>query len=173
MAKFVFKLNAVIKQRQAVEKLRQAAVAKLEAQRAELEDRLRGCQRTIDATLGQWRDMLFSASPGAPDSANEPSSLQRVDVRGAGMQASASLAAEATARGIVIQLSGVHSHLARARASLALAMRERRAIEMLRDRQYEEWLLDQRRRETAATDEIAARLAFAQQDPSQSSENAA
>ena len=151
MAKFVFSLASVLKQRLAVERTRQAALAALEAKRVELEDSIRACQRTIEQARESWRDML-GASAG-PDG-----SVAAADMRGAGLQAAASLAGEAAARKAVIQLAGLHTHLTRARAELAQAMKDRRAIELLRDRKFEEWKLEQRRLETNAMDEIAQRM---------------
>lgn len=166
MAKFIFNLASVLKQRLAVERTRQAVVAGLEAKRVELEEQLRGCQRAIEASRQSWRDLL-GASAG-PDG-----SVAAADVRGAGMQAAASLAGEATARKTVIQLAGLHTHLTRARAELAQAMKDRRAIELLRDRRFEEWKLEQRRIETNQMDEIAQRMSQRAQESAQNREEAA
>jgi hypothetical protein len=166
MAKFIFNLASVLKQRLAVERTRQAVVAGLEAKRVELEDQLRGCQRTIESSRQSWRDLL-GASAG-PDG-----SVAAADVRGAGMQAAASLAGEATARKTVIQLAGLHTHLTRARAELAQAMKDRRAIELLRDRRFEEWKLEQRRIETNQMDEIAQRMSQRAHESAQHREEAA
>jgi flagellar export protein FliJ len=146
MAKFVFKLAPVLKQRLAAERQRQAAVAVLESRRVELEDQLRAFQRGLEEAREAWREMLSGGSVGA------------ADIRGAGMQAVASLAGQARAQRVVVQLAGVHANLAKARAELAQAMKARRAIELLREKQYEEWRADERRRDAAAMDEIAARM---------------
>lgn len=148
MATFVFKLAPVLKQRLAAERQRQAAVATLETRRVELEDQLRAFQRGLEEAREAWREMLSGGSVGA------------ADIRGAGMQAVASLAGQARAQRVVVQLAGVHANLAKARAELAQAMKARRAIEILREKQYEEWRAEERRRDAAAMDEIAARMAL-------------
>ena len=57
------------------------------------------------------------------------------------------------------QLAGVHKRLEAARARLLEAVRERRAIERLRERRYEAWLDNLTRRETAELNEIGAVVA--------------
>jgi hypothetical protein len=149
MAKFVFRLASVLKQRLAIERTKQAAVAALESRRVALEQSLRDMQRTIDDARAQWREMLHAGASGAVSAA---------DIRGAGMQAAASFSSQAAGHRIVIQLAGVHTHLKKARAELVEAMKARRAIELLREKQLEEWKLEQRRLDTNAMDEIASRI---------------
>ena len=72
-------LAPVLKQRLAAERQRQAAVAVLESRRVELEDQLRAFQRGLEEAREAWREMLSAGSVGA------------ADIRGAGMQAVASL----------------------------------------------------------------------------------
>ena len=150
MAKFVFKLAPVLKQRLAAERQRQAAVAVLESKRVELEDQLRAFQRGLEEAREAWREMLSGGG-----------TVGSADIRGAGMQAVSTLAGQARAQRVVVQLAGVHANLAKARAELAQAMKARRAIELLREKQYEEWRAEERRKDAAAMDEIAARMAQA------------
>lgn len=152
MAKFIFRLASVLKQRLAIERTKQAAVASLESRRVALEQTLRDMQRTIDGARDEWRHMLHAGASG---------SVSAADVRGAGMQAAASFSSQTAAHRIVIQLAGVLTHLKKARAELVEAMKARRAIELLREKQFEEWKLEQRRLDTNAMDEIAARISGA------------
>lgn len=58
-----------------------------------------------------------------------------------------------------MQLAGIHQRLLVARRLLAEAVMQRRAVEMLRDRQFAEWVVAQRKIESAVMDEIAQRMA--------------
>ncbi|GEM_PF-887282 len=147
MARFVFRLAAVLRQRAAVEKLRQADVAALEMQRASGESVITSCQTSLAMLREEMRVMLT------------PTSIcgKAPDTRGARMQAAASLALDARARRHVIQLSGVHQRLAVARRALLAAVKDRRAVELLKERQYADYLYEQRQADSALMDEVAQR----------------
>jgi flagellar export protein FliJ len=141
MARFIFKLQAVLTQRQAAERRCQAAVAVLERERAAVEARIRELQRAIVAA----RDDVRAGLAGGEGT---------LDIRGVRLAAGASLHLVARAQRAVIELSGVHGRLDAARVQLLRAATRRRAVELLRERRYEEWLSEERRREDAALDEI-------------------
>ena len=141
MAKFKFQLEAVLRQRAAVERTKQLVVAGLEHERRRAEEEIVSCQRSIDREKGEMRDMLRVGGV--------------VNLRGVRMQAGSSLAMMGAASRAVFRLGGVHKRLDAARADLLLATTARKAVETLRERRYEAWLDEQRRREDAALDEMA------------------
>lgn len=143
MAKFIFELEAVLRARQAEERRRQLALAGLEGERARIEDLIRECQNAIVRGRDDLREALGGASAGAP-----------VDLAGVRMQAGAGLHLVARAQRHVFELAGVHRKLDAARLELLKAATQRKAVESLRERRYEEWREDQKRREAAALDEL-------------------
>jgi flagellar FliJ protein len=141
MAKFKFQLEAVLRQRAAIERTKRLAVAALETERNAAEEEIRECQRSIDREKAMMRDMLRGGGV--------------VDLRGVRMQAGSSLAMMGAASRAVYKLGGVQRRLELARAELLKASTARKAVETLRERRYEAWLDEQKRREDAALDEMA------------------
>ena len=139
MAKFRFELQAVLNARLRAEELQQRRVAELEASRRKLEDGLRARQARIGESRAQLRGRLMGAI--------DPSML-----RG---QANASLAGMRDAQRVVLELAGIHSRLQSVMAELRAASRDRRAVEILKERRFEDWRREQDRREQAELDEIA------------------
>lgn len=144
MAKFVFELEPVLKHRLALERTQQLAVAQLQAQRAQIEDEIRSYQRQLQVEKNAMRDALGPA----------PAREQGVDLRAVRMQAGASLHLVALAQRAVMRLAGVHQRLEQARQKLIEATTARRAVELLRERQYEAWRREQDRRENTVLDEL-------------------
>ena len=139
MAKFRFELQAVLNARLRAEELQQRRVAELEASRRKLEDGLRARQARIGESRAQLRGRLMGAI--------DPSML-----RG---QANASLVGMRDAQRVVLELAGIHRRLQSVMAELRAASRDRRAVEILKERRFEEWRREQDRREQAELDEIA------------------
>lgn len=80
MAKFVFNLEAVRKQRTALEKQRMVAVAELERERLTLEDRIRAAHESVEAERLELREQLSGMREGEG---------RLVDLRGVRFQAGA------------------------------------------------------------------------------------
>jgi len=139
MAKFRFELQAVLNARLRAEELQQRRVAELEASRRKLEDGLRARQARIGESRAQLRGRLMGAI--------DPSML-----RG---QANASLAGMRDAQRVVLELAGIHRQLQSVMEELRAASRDRRAVEILKERRFEDWRREQDRREQADLDEIA------------------
>lgn len=151
MAKFVFKLEAVLEQRLAREQQRQLEVARIERERLEAERDIRAYQEAIERERDELRLML-SAEQARDASSSEPS---LVNLDGARMQASAAVRLTARAQQAVLKLAGIHRRLDAARIDLLQAATERKAVELLREKQYEEFRREQARRDEAVTDEIS------------------
>lgn len=139
MARFRFQLQALLDARQRVEDERRREVSELEAERHRLEEDLRRRQTSIvdareearDGLLGEVRPHLLRAA------ANASMSLMR------------------DAQRSVLELAGLHRRLEAARAVLSEASKERRAIELVKERRFEAWKHEIERREQATLDELA------------------
>ncbi len=144
MARFVFQFEAVLKQRRAVERARQLAVAAIERERLSLEETIRAMQRQIVREKEDLREQLLATRRGA-----------RVDLRSVRLQAGASLDAVARTQRAVLQLAGVHSRLDAARLQLLEAATKRKGVEMLKERRFEEWKAEQAAIESRMLDELS------------------
>lgn len=139
MARFRFRLQPVLGQREREEQDRMLAVAALERERLTLENRLRACQGRISG----GRSEISAALGGG-----------RVDLGAARMQAGATLRDDQEARRTVLELAGVLKRLESSRIELAQAAARRRAIELLRDRDLERHHREENRREAVDLDDL-------------------
>lgn len=139
MAKFTFQLESVLRHRRMVEEQRQRELAMVLKERAELREQLRQMQQTISRSKRQLCDGLIGA----------------VDVDRVAGFARYSAQVTQRARGYVLKLASVEKRIEEARGRLLEAKRARRALELLRERRYAQWKLEQERREAAALDELA------------------
>lgn len=139
MARFLFKLEPVLRQRRNEERDEQLAVAEIERQRIGLQNRIRDLQSRIAAERLELRRVLVSAGNGFND------------IR---QQAGAANVLNAQTQRLVLELAGVHRRLDKARSKLQRATRRRKAMGRLRERRYEAWAMDERRKEAAAADDL-------------------
>lgn len=146
MPRFRFNLEAVLELRRREERDKQLVVASLEQDRLALEDRIRSLQRGIVQERLDLRDRL----------GGDGAAVRLDDVR---VQANAGLHMVARAQRAVLELSGVHKRLDAARAELLETTKRRKAVQMLRDRRFDEWRREQSRREAAELDELAVMAA--------------
>lgn len=147
MARFVFRLQALLDQRLHIEREKQRAVASFERQRVDIERAIAGRQSIIRGCKDDLRALL-AASPGG------------ADMRDVRLQAGASLSAQAHTQRLALQLAGVYQRLEGARRELRAATARRRAVELLKQRRFEAWRREQNRIETAELDEIATQRAL-------------
>lgn len=142
MPRFRFPLRAVLEQRERVERDHRVAVAQAEKARVEAENQVRAHQRSIVSIKNDLREALAPGS-GA------------INLREARLQANASLHATLRTQQAALQLAGTIRRVETARAGLMEAAKERRALELLRERQFEAWKLRLSRAETAELDDLA------------------
>jgi flagellar export protein FliJ len=145
MGRFVFELEAVLEQRRRVERDRQLVVAAIEADRLAIEDRVRRLQEAIVAERVDLHQRLSPTRDG-------PASLVVADIR---LQANASFHLMARIQQEALRLAEVHGRLERARKDLLAATTARKAVELLRERRYEQWKRMLAKREASALDELA------------------
>ena len=143
MAKFVFRLQPLLRARERAEQARQRAVAEVERERLVLENRLRRQQQVITEGKRELAGRLVGG----------------IEMEALRQQAGATLHAMREAQRLVLELAGVHRRLEATREELIEATRQRRAIELLRDRRFAQWKTDQEKAETGALDELAVAAA--------------
>lgn len=141
MKRFEFKLEALLRVRREREAEAARGLATIEGRRAALETRLRQHQRTMH----MQNQTMASALTGL---------LAIDELRG---RATVAIQAGRTAHALARELATVYEHRREARALLVDAQRERRALEIIRETQYEQWRAGRRREEAAAMDDMALR----------------
>lgn len=146
MARFVFELEAVLKQRAAEERTKQLAVAEIEFRRLGIEQEIRAYQERIMSEREELRDHLRTERRDGDEGPG-------VDMAVVRRQASTALDLVARAQQAVLRLAGVHKQLDAARLELLQATTRRKAVESLKDKRFEEWKAEQGRKENAALDE--------------------
>jgi flagellar protein FliJ len=148
MARFRFRLQAVLDHREMQEHERQRAVAALERERVRLEQLIRDAQRSIMLEQAELRAGLASG-----------------DLHTARRQSAAASRFLAEAQRAAVELAGVHKRLLNARAALLEAAKDRKAVELLRDRHFQSWISEENRREAAAVDELVVMRAGRKDHP--------
>jgi flagellar FliJ protein len=144
MATFRFKLQALLDLRVREETTSRLAFSKLMGQKTDIEQRLIAHQQMIQAGKDSMRDAMVG----------------EVDALALRLQSHAALGLLREAQAAAIALAGLAKRIAASRSELDVARSRRRAVEVLRDRRYEEWKLQQERREVADLDELATFSAF-------------
>ena len=145
MARFVFKLAGVLKQRLHEERRRQRDLAERQAHLASLQHRLRELNERVQQTNDDVRgnhltgplDMNFLAAHRRFLAA-----MQRGAVE------------------IVRRMAVAQKQVDEALALLAEASKQRKVIEKLREKQFERWKAEQDRREVAELDEVAMQMSY-------------
>ena len=139
MAGFYFKLQTVLTQRELIEQQRKRDLALCLKQRNDLYTELRSMQQTITDSKQQMRDSLVGS----------------VNLQDVGQFARFSGQTTSHAYAIVKRIAMAEKQANEARDSLREATRSRKVIEILRDRQYQQWRQQHERRELAQLDETA------------------
>ena len=141
MATFKFPLQVVLDQYEKLERDQKIALARIEAERQSQEGELIGYQNSIREQKEDLRRWLGGAGT--------------VDLSMARLQAGASLSTQFKAQQSAIRLAGTHRRLEEQRERLREASRRRKAVELLKERQFEAWKREMKRREAAELDELA------------------
>ena len=148
MANFRFKLEPVLRHRCLIEDECQRELAKALRHQLILRGQLRQMQQTIVESKRRLGDGLIG----------------RVNLDQIAQFARYSGQVTQRAHGIVARLAAAEKQIQTARERLLHAARDRKALELLRDRQHRRWQEMQGRREAASMDELAvqgfARLAL-------------
>ena len=138
MARFVFKLEPVLRHRQRIEDEHKRAVGLLVREVVSAEQQLRSMQEALSEDKAQMADALIG----------------EVDVRWIRRHAVHVNQATIRAQQIAGQLMGLHHRVAEARQTLLEASRARKVIEKLRQRHEQRWAESQQRRENRELDDL-------------------
>jgi flagellar FliJ protein len=147
MAKFVFKLEPLLKHRVRLEEAQQRALAKLLREKLIIETQLRNQQQSISDDKSHMAQSLSG----------------HVDVARIRQHAAHVHRATVHAQQAAFRLLELNHQIESARAKLNDAVRDRKAIEVLRERQHTKWLTEQKRREATQLDEAATQRYVRQQ----------
>jgi flagellar FliJ protein len=139
MPRFHFRLQVLLDHRRRIEDECQRELAKSLRGRMILQDQLRQMRQTIVDAKRQLGQGLVG----------------RVDLDAVGQFARYSGQSTQRAQQIVVKLAAGERQIAAARDRLLTATRNRKALELLEERQRRAWRQEQDRREAAALDELA------------------
>lgn len=137
MQSFTFKYQAVLKQREAIEQARQRELAKLLHKRNAMFAQLREMQQTISASKREAAGGLVG----------------KVDLSAIAGIARYSASCALQGNVLVREIAQLEIVVEQARNALVEASKNRKALELLRDRQRQAWELEQRRMEAKQLDE--------------------
>ncbi len=151
MAKFTFKLETVLILREREEQALQQELAECQRRCLQIESVIADCEAGIASERLALRDRLVAVG-GSDD-------VRRLDVGAVRGQAAASLHLMRKLQRLAIELTGAERQREGVRARLVEATARRRAVEKLRETQYEAWKREQLRTQIAESDDLTqARL---------------
>ena len=143
MAKFVFKLEGVLRQREHVEKEKQRALAVVQAQMTQLQGELRALNETVQSSTDDLRQNRLTG---------------RLDLHFLAAHRRFTLATQRKAMNLVQKMALVQRSVDEAQQALLEAVKQRKAIEKLREKHHERWKADVARKEAAQLDEISMQM---------------
>lgn len=144
MARFVFKLQAVLRQRELIEQQKQRALAGLRM-------RMEAMQRQLRELEGQMRSVN--------DDLRNHHLTGPVDVTYLRAHRRYVVATQQQGIQLVRQMAALQQRIEQARTELAEAAKNHKAIQKLRDKQLERWKIERDRKEMADLDEVGMMLA--------------
>jgi len=139
MARFKFKFQTLLAHQRRIEDQRQRELARHLRTRMILQEQIRDMQDTIRESKQSLADGLVG----------------QVDLTRVGQFARYSGHAAQRARQIVVRLAGIEKQIDAARQDLLDATKQRKSLELLRDKHRAQWRYQQDRRETNELDELA------------------
>ena len=142
---FRFPLDPLLRQRRQAEEHKQRALAEVMRRQMMIEERLRGIQKQITESRQQLGGHLSGA----------------VDTQVIRAQANMTMQFDLQARQFALELAEVYRLADAARQELLAASRQRKSIERLRERRFEDWRLELNREEAKEADDLTTtRLAY-------------
>jgi len=143
MAKFIFRLEPLLTIRRRAEQDARRAVAVLQREHLELQDELRRRQQVIVAGKDQLRGTLTG----------------KLDLGALRLGAGSTLHVIRQAQQLALRLAGLAQRMESVRDALLEARTRRRAIELLRERRFNQWKEAVGKAEDDALDELAVSAA--------------
>ena len=145
MARFVFQLDGVLRQRKLAEEQEQRELAVVEAEMTALEAQLRALDQSVQSTTADIRTNHLTG---------------RLDLNFLAAHRRYIAATQRKALDLAERMAAVKVRLDASRKALAEAAKERKIIEKLREKREAEWKAAQARKEMAALDEIGTRIGY-------------
>lgn len=145
MAKFVFKLDGVLRQREHLERQRQRELAIVLAELAALENDLRAVEATQSSATTDLRENRL---------------VGRIDLAFLAAHRRFMLATQRKGMGIVQKIAMVQRKVDEARTALSEAAIGRKAIETLREKRFDQWRRDEAKKEADVLDEVGMQLSY-------------
>ena len=145
MAKFVFKLEAVLRQRKHVEGEKQRALAVIQSQMTVLQNELRAVNETVQTSTTDLRENRLTG---------------RLDLHFLAAHRRFTLATQRKAMNLVQKMALVQRSIDEAQQALLDAMKQRKAIEKLREKHEQRWREQIARKEANLLDEVAIQMSY-------------
>jgi flagellar protein FliJ len=145
MARFVFKLEGMLRQREHAEQQAQRELAVKQRALVELQGHLQQLQEAVQTANTDVRQNRL---------------VGRLDMSFLAAHRRFLTGMQRQAMGLVQRMTIAQRSVDDARAALAEAAKQRKVIEKLREKQLERWRAEQSRRELAELDEIGMQLAY-------------
>jgi len=139
MAKFVFKLEVLLRQRKIQEDEKQRKLAQILRHRMIFHNELRTMQQTITQSKQELTDGLVG----------------KVDLSRVSQFARYSGQTRQRAQTLVFRMAELEKYISVAQNDLIEATRARKALELLRDKQFDVWKKQMSKREARQLDEVA------------------
>lgn len=144
MARFIFNLEAVLAQRKHVEQQRQRELAIVQAQMTALQNELKAMNDSMKTAADELRAHHLTGE---------------LDLSFLAAHRRFTIAMQRKAVTLAQRIALVQRQVDEARAVLSEAAKQRKAIEKLREKQFERWRSERSRKELAEMDEIGMQLA--------------
>lgn len=148
MARFVFKLQGVLRQRKFVERQKQRELAAEQARLVQLQNELKQLDQAVQAANQDLRDNRL---------------IGRLDMGFLAAHRRFLIAMQRRGIELVQKIALAQRAVDDARAALAEAAKHRKVIEKLREKQFERWKAEMSKRELSEIDEIGMQLAYQNQ----------
>lgn len=145
MAKFVFKFDGVLRQREHVETQRQRELAVVQQEMTRLQNELRQLNESVQTSTNDLRSNHLTG---------------RLDMSFLAAHRRFMLAMQRKAMGLVQQIAAVQKRVDVAQAALAEAAKQRKIMEKLKEKSFERWRADLARKEMMENDEIAMQIGY-------------
>ena len=145
MAKFVFKFDGVLRQREHVETQRQRELAVVQQEMTRLQTELRQLNESVQGSTDDLRNNHLTG---------------RLDMNFLAAHRRFMLAMQRKAMGLVQQIAAVQKRVDVAQAALAEAAKQRKIMEKLKEKSFERWRADLARKEMMETDEISMQIGY-------------
>ena len=145
MAKFVFKFDGVLRQREHVETQKQRELAIVQQEMTKLQAELK---QLNDQVTGSTDDLRTNHLTG------------RLDLNFLAAHRRFMLAMQRKGAVLMQQIAAVQQRVNVAQAALAEAAKQRKIMEKLKEKSFERWRADLARKEMIETDEIAMQMGY-------------